>query len=90
MNKKCAFSNTPAEYQIGVALYNKRTPENMVGFVSAACVEEGINNVIRQCFGTNMWPTVHDLEGNLLYHSYDAERKKIAAAAGWKLQNQAS
>lgn len=89
MDKKedpvCAFSGKPAQYQIGYARFNSCNAENIVGYVAADQVEEGINNVMKQLFGTPGWATVHDLKGNLLYHSYDADQKGYAAAAGWSV-----
>ena len=81
----CAFSGQLAQYQIGYARFNSRKAERLVGYVSADQVEEGINNVMQQLFGTPAWATVHDLDGRLLYHSYDADQKGYSAAVGWSV-----
>lgn len=81
----CSYSGELAAYQIGVAQYNKRTAHQMVGYVSGDHVEQGITDVMKQAFGTKLWATVHDLEGKLLYHSYDADQDGFEAAAGWSV-----
>ena len=80
----CSYSKKLAQYQVGVAHYNKRQVEQMIGFVAMDHVEEAITDIMKQAFGTQLWPTVHDLEGKLLYHSYDAELQKQSAIGGWQ------
>lgn len=81
--KKCAFTGKNADYQICVTAYNKRKANQVIGFVCAEKVEHAINYLTSQVFGTPLWPTVHDLSGNLIYHSYDADKNGLSAVVGW-------
>ncbi|MEL6969803.1 MAG: hypothetical protein AAFP00_01135 [Bacteroidota bacterium] len=81
---QCRFCEKPAEYQIGYAQFDSREIQEMVGYVSAECVEQAIENVMQHLFRTTAWATVHSLDGQLLYHSYDADKAGYSAVGGWK------
>ncbi len=86
---KCYFCDKKATYQAGVSNF-KETQKQMLGPVCEEHVEEAINNLMSQCFGTTFWPMITDRHNNILYHSYRADQQGYAAVAGWRnfLQNQ--
>lgn len=83
----CDYPNCSkkGEYLLGIAKAKRIKPERIIGRVCAGDMRKSIDNLMHQCFGTLFWVAVYDLEGKLLYHSFDADKDGYAAAAGWEL-----
>ncbi|MEM6359965.1 MAG: hypothetical protein AAF731_07720 [Bacteroidota bacterium] len=78
---------TEGTHQVGVSLYNK-SDKKLAGFVCEDHIETGLNELAGQCFATKYWPIVADLDGTVLYHSYDADKAGFAIAAGWAFRKE--
>lgn len=79
----CEFTGAPAVYRIGYARYDERHASEFIGYVATDQVDRAIDHVMAQLLGTRYWVSVHDLEDNLLYHSYDADQNGMGAKLGW-------
>lgn len=80
----CAFTGKQADYRIGIIGYNKKRLARDVGAVISDKVLDAIDNIQNHFFGTNYWPIVMDLSGNIIYRADEAEKNKISAKEGWR------
>ncbi len=81
---KCSFSGAKADYYIGLSDKNGKDSVRIMGAVSKALVETGINKLLGQGWDDITWPVVLDMRKKLLYHSYQAHRNGASAILGWQ------
>ncbi len=79
----CFFCDHTGVYQVGVSDFQKKNN----AYVGDACLEHvpnAINQLMPQLFATRSWPVVATQQGEILYHTYDANKKGLSAVMGWK------
>lgn len=86
MSIKCDLTGKEANYYLGVARARVYKADKIVGAVCPEKVEEVINRLMNQAFGTEYWAVVLNLNKVVIYHSFDANQEKIAAGLGWRLK----
>jgi hypothetical protein len=84
----CFYCDNPDTYIIGVAPYNSNKTSQELGRVCSDHTEKGLIQATKNTFGTQMWPTVLDLNEKLLFHGYtDADSQGLTVALGWRVLN---
>lgn len=81
---KCSFSGNKADYYIGLSSKSSDDRVRIMGAVSKAMVETGINKLLGQGWDDIKWPVVLDMHKRVLYHSYDAHKRGDSAILGWQ------
>ena len=83
---KCDLCARDAAFQVGAARHDKRKVNQIVSSVCEKHVTKALEYVAKQCFGTQLWACVLDMDRKLLYHSYDADQRGHSAVLGWEVR----
>lgn len=81
---KCSFSGRAADFYVGLTLNPENSPIRIVGAVCNEFVETALINLLGQESPEIQWPVVLDMNKNLLFHSFEANKNGLSTILGWK------
>ena len=80
---KWFYCSKPTGYLVGVSKAGWKKRIDISGETCLEHVIDALNKIGTLSFGTIYWPAVANHDGELLYHSFQADKRKLSYVSGW-------
>jgi hypothetical protein len=80
---KCFYCSNPTAYLVGVSKASWKKKMVVSGETCQEHVVNALDKIGDAAFGSTYWPSVSNLGGKLLYHSFQADLEKLSFKTGW-------